>query len=359
MTSMAQIREQQPFRIGFLLVDGFTTLALGSAIEPLRTANLVAGRQLYQWHTLSVNKRPVHTSEGLLVAPDAATSQHQPLDCLLVVAGDSFQHQCTNHHIRWLTSFADQAIVLGSLCRGAFLLAAADLLNGHRISAHPQCLQAIRRHFPKVLATDKAFHLASTRLTCAGGTAPLQAMLNLVGQHHGEELAEQVALQVLPSYSGRTEMSESVEEYPEKLRETIALMENNIEEPIALDELANYVSISRRQLERLFQKHLAQSPSRYYLKARLARARQLLKHTSLPILDVANACGFISTPHFSRVYRENLGLTPRDERRNDQAAPIMETNTKASAVSPESTNEARRYYSPFRRNPAANLSAMG
>ncbi len=99
-----------------------------------------------------------------------------------------------------------------------------------------------------------------------------------------------------------------------KLQEIVALMEANLEEPIDLDELAVYVNVSRRQLERLFQKYLHCSPSRYYLKLRLIRARQLLKQTSMSIIEVASVCGFVSTPHFSKCYREYFGIPPRDER---------------------------------------------
>ena len=74
------------------------------------------------------------------------------------------------------------------------------------------------------------------------------------------------------------------------------------------------MTVSRRQLERLFQKYLHCSPSRYYLKLRLVRARQLLKQTPMSIIEVAAVCGFVSTPHFSKCYREYFGIPPRDER---------------------------------------------
>ena len=100
-----------------------------------------------------------------------------------------------------------------------------------------------------------------------------------------------------------------------KLIEAVALMEANLEETISLDELAQYVGISRRQLERLFQKHLKCVPSRYYLELRLGRARQLLLQSNLSIIDISLACGFISAPHFSKCYRDFFGIPPRDERR--------------------------------------------
>jgi transcriptional regulator GlxA family with amidase domain len=99
-----------------------------------------------------------------------------------------------------------------------------------------------------------------------------------------------------------------------KLAEVAQLMEANIEEPIGLDELAGYVGISRRQMERLFLTHLGCSPSRYYLKVRLERAQQLLKQTSCPIVEIAGMCGFVSAPHFSRCYRRYLGRAPMADR---------------------------------------------
>ena len=97
--------------------------------------------------------------------------------------------------------------------------------------------------------------------------------------------------------------------------DVIELMENNLEEPIELDELATFVDVSRRQIERMFHRHLDCSPSRFYLRLRLERARKLLKQSNMSIVEISMACGFISTPHFSRCYRKHIGVSPRDERK--------------------------------------------
>ena len=107
-----------------------------------------------------------------------------------------------------------------------------------------------------------------------------------------------------------------------KLAEAVSLMEANIEEPMTLDELSHHVGLSRRQLERLFQRYLNSVPTRYYLELRLERARQLLLQTSKPIVDIALACGFVSAPHFSKCYRDTFSVPPRDERR--RAAGLLE-----------------------------------
>src|SRR5581483_10287742 len=92
------------------------------------------------------------------------------------------------------------------------------------------------------------------------------------------------------------------------------LMEQNIEKPLSLDEIAAATELSRRQIERLFKRHLGCVPKRYYLQMRLRRARELLLQTSMPIIDITAACGFQSPPHFSRCYRAHFGCPPSSER---------------------------------------------
>ena len=129
-------------------------------------------------------------------------------------------------------------------------------------------------------------------------------------------------------------------------------MEANIEEPMTLDELSFHVGLSRRQLERLYQRYLQCVPTRYYLELRLERARQLLLQTSMPIVDIALACGFISAPHFSKCYRDTFGLPPRDERR--RAAGQVEAS-KAAKKNGEGKNGKKT--TTLRRTTVCSASA--
>jgi transcriptional regulator GlxA family with amidase domain len=95
-------------------------------------------------------------------------------------------------------------------------------------------------------------------------------------------------------------------------------MEANIEEPLSMDEISNLVGVSRRQMERLFQRYLGQVPTKYYLELRLQRARELLSQTSLTVTEIAVICGFLSPPHFSKCYRSVFGLSPSAERHSKQ-----------------------------------------
>ena len=101
----------------------------------------------------------------------------------------------------------------------------------------------------------------------------------------------------------------------EKLRRLTELMADNLEEPLSAGVLAQSVELSVRQVERLFLKHLESTPGRYYMTLRLERARQLLRQTNIPILEVALSTGFTSHSYFAQSYRMQFGRAPSDERR--------------------------------------------
>ncbi|NVK42473.1 MAG: GlxA family transcriptional regulator [Oceanospirillaceae bacterium] len=310
----------QPYRVGFLLVDNFTLIALANAIEPLRMANQMAGSELYSWQLLSVDGQPARASDGIRMLPDAAISDQQCLDLVIVVAGVDVIHSYSRREVSWLKAMARRKVVMGAVCTGAYVLASAGLLDGYGCSAHWECLAALRAGFPRVHCNNRLYTVDRDRMTCTGGGVPLHMMLRFLAGRHGKALAAAVSDMFVCD-----RLREDTEQQPislcqqlvaaqPKLFEITQLMEANIEEPIELQELAQFAGVSRRKLERLFLKHLECSPSRYYLKLRLDRARRLLKQTSCPIVEIASMCGFVSATHFSRCYRKYMGIAPRSER---------------------------------------------
>ncbi len=309
-----------PQRIGFLLLDNFTLMAQASAIEPLRMANQLSGRELYQWFTISLDGKPVRASDGLQVMPDAAATDPLSLDAVILCSGIAPQKSFLPGHMSFLQQQARLGRKLGAVCTGSVLLAKAGLLDGHKASVHWECIAAMQEAYPRVLVTTRLFTIDRDRLTASGGTAPLDMMLHLIGQQHGRDLMAAISEMFIcdrlrgEQEQQRVPLKHVLGTSQPKLLEIVSLMEANIEEPLELEELAKYVGVSRRQIERLFLKYLQVSPSRYYLTLRLNRARQLLRQTSMMIIEVATACGFVSTPHFSKCYREFFGVPPRNER---------------------------------------------
>lgn len=107
--------------------------------------------------------------------------------------------------------------------------------------------------------------------------------------------------------------------FPRALETSIQLMQANIEEPLLLSEIARYVDLSRRQLERLFVRYLHDSPARFYLKIRVGHARDIIRQSQLPITEVAMMCGFEYSSCFSRCYRTTFGVSPSKDRGQNKA----------------------------------------
>ena len=311
----------KPIRLGFLLAPEYSMIAFASAIEPLRMANRLTERKIYQWTTYTVDGNPVPASNGLEVQPDAPVAEAANLDTLFVCSGLDVESACDRHTIAWLKKLSQQKMNFGALCTGAHVLARAGLLDGYRCTLHWENIASMREAFPRTVVSYELFEIDRDRFTSAGGTAPLDMMLNLITLQIDPDIAtaisEAFACERIRGRHDRQRIPLQLRlgTSQPKLIETVSIMESNIEEPISLDELARHVGVSRRQLERLFQKHLNCVPTRYYLELRLARARQLLLQTSISIVDVAFACGFVSAPHFSKCYRDYYGIPPREERR--------------------------------------------
>jgi transcriptional regulator GlxA family with amidase domain len=313
-------------RIGFLLVTNFSLIAFSSAFDALRMANRMREQKIYEWQVLTYDGQPISSSSGLTITPDGDITCATGLDILFVCAGDKVHLTADKPLLFWLRKLAQKKVALGAMCTGSYLLARAGLLDGYRCTIHWENMASMREEFPNAIVSQELFEIDRERYTCSGGTAPLDMMLNIISRHHGAQLAVAISEEfICERIRGRHDRQRvplrlHLGTSQPKLMEAVALMEANLEEPMSLDELAQHVRLSRRQLERLFQKHLSCVPTRYYLDLRLAKARQLLLQTSMSIVDVAFASGFVSAPHFSKCYRDFYGIPPRDERR--QRRPV-------------------------------------
>ncbi len=323
--------DPKPEHFGFFLVPNYSMIAFSSAIEPLRMANRDADRELYRWSLYTIDGLPEKASNGLEITPDGKIDDAADLSILFVCGGADIAEAWSKPLQQSLRRIAKRnQVKLGALCTGSYLLARAGLLDGYRCTIHWENIASLREEFPNVQVSDDLFIIDRDRISCAGGQSSMDMMLKLINDRHGNKLVTRISEQFMcerirsSDDRQRIPLHMSLGSNQPKLTEAVTLMEANIEEPISLDELSNYVGISRRQLERLFQKHLNCVPTRYYLKLRLNRARLLLLQTSKSIVDIALACGFISAPHFSKCYRDLFGIPPRDERRKLQARSSAE-----------------------------------
>jgi AraC family transcriptional regulator, glycine betaine-responsive activator len=309
-------------RFAFLTLPRYSMIALSNAVEPLRMANILTGESVYDWSIASIDGAPTPASNGLELAPTIALDQIGNVDILFVCGGVDVQAAVSPKILAALRRLAERRVALGALCTGGYALARAGLLDRHRATIHWENLSALREEFPRIQLNDQLFTIDRDRFTCSGGVAPLDLMLHLVeaqlGARISQLISEQFIVDRIRSDRDRqyVPLRAQIGVSHESLIKVAQLMEANIEKPLSLDEIASATGLSRRQIERLFKRHLNCVPKRYYLQMRLRRARELLLQTSMPIIDITTACGFQSPPHFSRCYRAQFGCPPSAERQS-------------------------------------------
>jgi len=309
------------FHVGVALTPGFSLMAFASTVEPLRGANLVRGKVLYRWTPLSPEGGMVTSGGGLEVVTQPLPKAAEADFGMLVVCGGMNSDTYRNDRLcACLRQAVRRNIIVGSVSTASFILAAAGLLDGRRCTVHWGYLGAFREQFPQLDATDELFVIDKGVFTCAGGTAAMDVMLQFIRQRQGETFASLVADQFIygtmrqPRDAQRMALRNRIGVAQPTIVKAIEIMEASIETPLRLPQIARQTCVSTRQLERLFQRYLGCSPAQHYIRLRLERARQLLRHTTLSVLEIAIACGFTSASHFARAYRLQFGVVPRADR---------------------------------------------
>jgi len=313
-------RHAETRSMGFLLIDGFAMMSFASAIEPLRAANVLAGRGLYEWVYFGVDRYEVTASTGLAVRPHHLVGADVELDTIFVCAGGNPATFADEPTLQWLRRLARRGVRIGGVSGGPFVLARAGLLDGYRCTIHWEHVPAFTESFPQLNIRRSLYEIDRDRMTCAGGVAALDMMHALITAQQGRTLADEVGewfLQTevrLGTGSQRRSLQGRYNTANAHLLTALELIEKNVEEPLDRRSLSAAAEISVRQLERLFAEHLGTTLDRHYRDVRLDHARMLLRQTSMPITEIGLASGFQSASHFSRAFKRRFGHAPLRER---------------------------------------------
>lgn len=337
--------------LSFLLLPDYAMVSLLSAIEPLRIANRLSGRTLYRWQCLSEGGQSILASNGMALQQHLDYRQVATPRNLFVNASFYPERHGQADTLRWLRQLRQQHSLLGALDTGCYLLAKAGLLHGRRVTLHWEAAPIFQALFPQVQVTSELYEIERNLISCAGGTAATDLMLQLIEQDYGSSLCAQICDQQirsgmrLPSERQRANLPRQLFIQHPRLIRALELMELHLQHPLSPETLAQRAHLSLRQLERLCQRFLQSSPSQYYLGLRLQRAQQLLQQSDLPVAAIAAAAGFTSASHFCRSYRRHFGQSPGSSR----------AQLNPGAPAPESARAAH----PGRHNSPANDDAPG
>ncbi len=309
--------------VGFILIPGYSSISYVSAMEPLLMCNELMGENIFQTFTVALHDHKTVSSLGNTIDTNYSIIDAPDADAWIIAGTTPARHPKTPGLEGFLQEKANHATI-GGLASGSYTLAKAGLLNGYRGVVHWMGYEELLKEHKSILIANEQYCIDRDRLTCRGGSASLDLMLMWIAKRVGVGTAEAISKHFvnervgIPTGHALQELSERTRAEQPKLAEALELMENNIEEPLTTDDIAYHVKISRRQLERLFKKHLNAVPSRYYLQIRLEEARSRLFNSTASIADIGLGCGFSSGAHFSTAYRNQFGLTPSEDRRLNQ-----------------------------------------
>ena len=306
----------EPLSVTFVLRPKFTMLAFSSAIEPLRMANQLTGQVLFRWQVLSDDGAPVPCSNGVPIMVDGAWAEAKPDGLILVCSGVEPEGKASVALGDWLRSLWRRGRTVGGLCTGAYALAQAGILKGHRFTMHWDNIAAFAENHTDLHPARQVFCIDDRVMTCAGGVAAADLMLHLIHDRFGATLSQEVMNMCLLTQRRDeadhqiTSLAARLGTRHDKLLQAAAYLEAHIEDDFDLDACAAHLALSRRQIERLFSRYLNITPVRYMNDLRLARGRALLAETDLKVTEVAVACGYASTSHFSKSFRKKYGTSP-------------------------------------------------
>lgn len=311
----------RPFGVAFLVVPGFSMLALSSAVEPLRSANRRMGVRRYDWRVVACAPGPVPSGNGLELTAALGVREAPSADLTIAVASLDVEDYREAAVFDWFRRLQGAGRLIGAISNGTLVLARAGVLGARRVTVHWEMERRLAEEFPDLTVCPDLYCWDRGVLTAAGGTAALDMMLALIAERDGREVAADVAEQFLhgpPRDSTARQRQDVAWRYrvtDRRLISTLRLMEERLSDPLRIGRIAEAVGISERQLERLFVARFGQSPSDFYMALRLKAARGWLLTGSESLERIAERAGFSSTGHFSRSFKAWAGVSPSTLRR--------------------------------------------
>jgi transcriptional regulator GlxA family with amidase domain len=329
MALRSGVMQRAPRRIAILTYPGGQTLDVTGPYEVFSAANVWLrlrrgeARPAYALEILAPVRGPVRMSSGLsLVADRAWGAVRGRLDTLLVAGGDARAAAAEARLLAWLRAMRPRTRRLASVCTGAFVLAAAGLLDGRRATTHWAAAAELARQHPRVeVDPDAIFVHDGTVWTSAGVTAGMDLALALVEEDLGREAALTVARHLvlfLKRPGGQSQFSThlAAQTLPRgPLKDLPEWIVEHLEGDLSVEALASRAAMSPRNFARVFVRETGATPAKFVERARVERARRLLEEGATSVEEVASECGFGSAERMRRTFRRHLRVVPLDYRR--------------------------------------------
>ena len=312
--------ERAQIHMVFIVVPRFNITTLITMIETLRIANYLAPSSTFSWEVASFDGSKIIASNGMTATIKTANDNLRSAEFVFILGSWGTEHYHNQKLTAWLRKRARAGERICGVELGSDSVARAGLLDGKSATIHWSWLNGFKENFDRVEVEESLFTLDSKVMTCSGGLAGVDLMLRLIEEINGSSFSGEIADQMLhhPIRSAaspqRSTMGRSTETMRPLLREAMTLIENNIEEPLTVPQIAKVLGVSQRQLERQFKKNVGCTVVQFGLLKRLQNARLLLISTDMSIRQIATASGFNTMSHFAFSFGKFFGRRPSDYR---------------------------------------------
>lgn len=320
------------FKVGVLPLDGFALMSYASLVEPFRAANLLSEVNYYEVINFSMSRQGSISSSGLKIAGNYFLSDYPDLDMFFVVAGgDPFKYNNKNLY-QWLNKLAHNGITIGGVSGGPIILVKSGLMKDYRMTVHWEHSPSLLELTHDIILEKSLYIFDRNRITCAGGTAPIDMVLAIISKQQGAKFAHLVSdwflhNEIRPSGGPqRSNLVNRVGTTNKIALSVIELMENHIADPLSLDQLSELNTVSKRQLNRIFNKIFKKGTMEYYRGLRLDKAKNLLRNSRISIAEISHITGFYSSSHFSSSFSNYFDISPKEYRNNIQFPSINNRN---------------------------------
>ena len=305
-----------PLTLGFFITPAFVLLDLAGALEPFHLANWLGGER-YRIRVLSASGGLVRSSEGVTVGSELA--EVGGLDTLFVIGGEGAALRAIpDEQTAFVRAAYDGGVRrVASVCVGAFILAAAGLLDGRRATTHWMYAPELQRRHPKVQVDgDRIFTRDDRIWTSAGITAGIDLALSLIEEDAGKTVARTVARQLVVYHrraGGQMQFSSLLRLDPDsdRMRRVMSFMRENLERALPLERLADIANLSVRQFGRSFFKSTGTTPAKLVERLRVEAAKPRIEEGREPLDAIARSVGFADTDRMRHAFLRVLGQTPR------------------------------------------------
>lgn len=320
----SEARSQEAEMVSFLIVPRFNMATLITLIEPLRIANYLAPRRLYDWQIASFDGSPVAASNGMSIEAGLPEDRNRRGEMVFLLASWGAETYRNREALSWLRRQSREGARLCPVENAGWLMARAGLLTGRRTAVHWAWAAGLQEQYDAIPVVEQLF--TRDPPSSAGGLSGSDLMLDLIAARHGAALAAEVADQMLhpaarpPDAAQRR--SQARADLPAPVARAVALIEANIAEPLPVPDIARALGLSQRQLERQFRQALGCTVVQFATLARLQHARVLLISTRLSVREIAAASGFNTLSHFAHAFGRHFDRRPSDYRQGwPQDAP--------------------------------------